>query len=175
MKAYCSIPVTWLSLPWERKILDKIQQGVLSSTVLTQTKKKKKKKAVLKETSPFLQKLKQVQTSFFFFFLDKQNKDNFHLGEVLAWHQIERIWYSAISCLARLEARDSEVQEEHILCLTYGRHWNISTLPFFPGLHSSIYENIHSQKKAILTWQCATEVYKIHCRIRRYLLSITFI
>lgn len=70
-----------------KKKKDKIEQGIFSSTVLTWVEK-----AVFKETSPFLPKLKQVQTSF----LAKKDKDNFCLGEVLAWHQVEVTLYSVI-------------------------------------------------------------------------------
>lgn len=78
--------LTFIASGGEKK-KDKIEQGIFSSTVLTWVEK-----AVFKETSPFLPKLKQVQTSF----LAKKDKDNFCLGEVLAWHQVEVTLYSVI-------------------------------------------------------------------------------
>lgn len=144
LKACHSVPATWLVLPQERK---NSRQDTTVNFVL-QCLKLGWKKTVFKETSPFLQKLEQVQTSF----LAKQDKDSFLRGKVLAWHQLERILYTVIRSLARLKARDSKAKEESIPRLTYERCWNIFPSPFIlkkflPGLHEFGYENICSRER----------------------------
>lgn len=132
------------------------------------------KKIVFKETSPFLQKVKQVQTPF----LAKQDKDSFFLGNVLAWHQVERILYTDIRSLASLKARYSKAKEQSKVStcnlgkmLKYIPHHHLLffKVDFYRPFRLR-YVNICSQE-GISILQNTTEVYKIHPTTRSNLLG----